>query len=165
MKKLSLFAVMLVLLTAVVACESGPAALDADAEITMENIDEHIDRPGAKYVDLRNVEDKYTAGYVDGFEVISFFEFLDERVLVRNNGWDFSEEDIVDVATLENLFGDKDREIFLMCASGTRAGYVQDALEAIGYTKVYNAGGLSSYSGDNRVLGDPEFSLAEQLQG
>jgi rhodanese-related sulfurtransferase len=128
-------------------------------EVTMANIDSLLYRPGAKYVDLRNVADKYTGGYVDGFEFVSFFEYLEGNALVRNNGWEFSEEDIKSKIILENIFGDKEREIFLMCGSGTRAGYVKEALEAIGYTSVFNAGGIRDYSGDRKVLGDEEFTL------
>ena len=130
------------------------------AEVTMENIDQYLYRDGAKYVDLRNVADKYTGGYIDSFELVSFFEYLEGNALVRNNGWEFSEEDIVDAAILENIFGAKDREIFLMCGSGTRAGYTKDALEALGYETVYNAGGIKDYSGDHKIFGDESFTLA-----
>lgn len=129
-------------------------------EVNMANIDSFLSRPGAKYVDLRNVADKYTAGYIDGFELVSFFEYLDGRALVRNNGWDFSSEDIISRAILQNIFGDMDREVFLMCGSGTRAGYVKAALEELGYTNVHNVGGISAYSGDHKVLGDESFSLS-----
>ncbi len=132
------------------------------AEVTMGNIDNLMDRPGAKYVDLRNVADKYTAGYIDGFEFISFFEYLDGNALVRNNEWEFSPEDIESKVILKNLFGAPDREIFLMCGSGTRAGYVKEALEEIGYQKVFNAGGIRDYQGDRKVLGDEEFTLTLQ---
>lgn len=137
---------------------AGVSALPA--EVSMDNIDSLLRRPGAKYVDLRNVADKYTAGYIDSFELVSFFEYLDGRALVRNNGWEFSAEDIESKIILENVFGkNKDREIFLMCGSGTRAGYVQAALEELGYTKVFNAGGISNYSGDNMIFGDDSFEL------
>lgn len=128
--------------------------------VTMANIDSYMDRAGAKYVDLRNVEDKYTGGYIDGFELISFFEYLEPRALVRNNGWNFSEEDMVSRAILQNFFGSRDREIFLVCASGTRAGYVKDALESIGYRNVHNVGGVRDYNGRRRILGDDTFRLS-----
>lgn len=137
---------------------SGVAALPE--EVTMENVDNVLERPGAKYVDLRNVEDKYTGGYIDGFEIVSFFEYLEDNALVRNNGWEFSEEDIVDAGILENIFGAKDREIFVMCGSGTRSGYIKDALESIGYEEVHNAGGIRDYQGDNKIFGDENATLA-----
>ena len=130
------------------------------ATVDMGNMDTYLDRPGAKYVDLRNVGDKYKAGHIDGFEFVSFFEYLDENALKRNNGWKFSEADIVSKAILQNVFGNKNREIFLMCASGTRAGYVKDALESLGYKKVYNVGGFKDYKGKRKVLGDETFTLA-----
>ncbi len=126
----------------------------------MENIDQYLYRDGAEYVDLRNVADKYTGGYIDSVELVSFFEYLEGNALVRNKGWEFSEEDIVDAAILENMFDAKDREVFIMCGSGTRAGYVKDALEALGYEMVYNAGGIKDYSGDNKIFGDESFTLA-----
>ncbi len=128
--------------------------------VDMTNIDNFMSRPGAKYVDLRNVADKYVGGYIDGFEIVSFFEYLEGRALVRNNGWEFSVADVVDEIVLENIFGDKNREVFLMCGSGTRAGYTLEALEAIGYTKVYNVGGIRDYAGDNKIFGDEGFTLA-----
>lgn len=134
--------------------------VELPAAVDMSNIDAYLDRPGAKYVDLRNVGDKYKAGYIDGFEVVSFFEYLDGNALKRNNGWEFSEADVVSKAILQNIFGNKKREVFLMCASGTRAGYVKAALENLGYTKVYNVGGYKDYKGKRRVLGDEAFTLA-----
>ncbi len=129
------------------------------AEVSMANIDSYLFRKGAKYVDLRNVGDKYSAGYIDGFEVVSFFEYLDNNALVRNNGWNFSDADVAGKAILQNIFGDKNREVFLMCASGTRAGYVKDALESLGYKNVYNVGGMKDYKGSHKVLGDDAFTL------
>lgn len=128
-------------------------------EVTMDNIDSFRSRPGAKYVDLRNVADKYTGGYIDGFEIVSFFEYLEGNALVRNNGWEFSEADLLNAAVLENVFGPKDREVFLMCGSGARAGYTKDALEAIGYERVYNAGGIRDYAGNYKIFGDENFEL------
>ncbi len=136
---------------------AGESALPA--EVTMANIDNFLYRDGAKYVDLRNVGDRYTAGSVDSFEFISFFEYLDNRALTRNTGWDFTPADITSRAILQNIFGDKNREIFLMCGSGTRAGYVKAALDELGYTKVYNVGGIRDYQGNRRILGDAEFTL------
>jgi rhodanese-related sulfurtransferase len=128
-------------------------------EISMANIDKVLERSDAKYVDLRNVNDKYSAGYIDGFETISFFEYLDNHALIRNNGWEFSAADIESKLILKNIFGDKDQEIYLMCGSGTRAGYVKAALDDLGYEKVYNVGGIKDYDGKNMVLGDADFVL------
>ncbi|MFP4508553.1 MAG: rhodanese-like domain-containing protein [Spirochaetaceae bacterium] len=127
--------------------------------VTMDNIDNFLDRPGAKYVDVRNVADKYTGGYIDGFEVVSFFEYFEGRAVVRNDGWNFSPEDILSEAVIRNIFGrDLDREIFIMCAAGGRAGYMKDVLESLGYTTVFNVGGLRDYNGENLIFGDEAFT-------
>lgn len=136
---------------------NGAAAITVD--VTMETIDRFLDRPGAKYVDLRDVSDKYESGYIDGFEVVSFFEYLEGNALTRNDGWNFSPADVTNAVILENVFGPKDREVFLMCGSGARAGYTKEALEAIGYEQVYNVGGIRDYAGQYRVFGDDAFDL------
>jgi len=137
----------------------GVAAVPAGG-VNMDNIDSYMNRPGAKYVDLRNAVQQYTDGYIDGFVTISFFEFIEgQEIVVRSDGWNFSASDVKDDFMLEALFGDRDREIFLMCQGGTRAEYIKLALESIGYTSVYNVGGIPDYTGTNRVAGDPSFSF------
>lgn len=131
-----------------------------DVQVDMNNIDEYMDRPNARYVDLRNFEDFFKAGYIQGFEAVPFFDYLEGRALVRNDGWNYSSKDLVNADILINVFGeDFDQEIFLMCAGGTRAGFVKAALEEIGYTKVYNLGGFGDYNGANKVLGDGEYTV------
>ncbi|MBL8966913.1 MAG: hypothetical protein JNG85_07890 [Spirochaetaceae bacterium] len=134
--------------------------VELPAAIDMGNIDAYLGRPGAKYVDLRNAGDVYKAGAIDGFVNVSFFEYLEGNALKRNTGWDFTAADILSKDILQNVFGNKKREIYLMCASGTRAGYVKAALESLGYSKVYNIGGIKDYKGKNKVLGDETFTLA-----
>lgn len=127
--------------------------IEIPAEVTMANIDMFLERDNVQLVDLRNYSDKMASGYIAGFEIISFFEYLEKQAIVRNNGWTWQEDNMVDAAILENYF-DKDADaIFLMCGSGTRAGFVKSALEQLGYTNVYNVGGISNYSGDFMVLG------------
>ncbi len=134
-----------------------------DVTVDMTNIDTYLDRSGARYVDLRNFEDMFKAGYIQGFEVVPFFDYLEGRALVRNDGWNYTSKDLVNAALLKNVFGsDFDAEIFLMCAGGTRAGYVREALLELGYTNVYNIGAFGDYSGSNKVLGDGEFSLSAE---
>lgn len=130
--------------------------IEIPAEVTMANIDQFIERENVQLIDLRNYSDKMGSGYINGFETISFFEYLEKNAIIRNNGWTWQEDNIVDEAVLENFF-DRDADaIFLMCASGTRAGFVKAALEQLGYSNVQNIGGINSYNGDNRVLGGLE---------
>jgi len=147
----------LVLAVAFIGCSSSGAELKGDEEITMENIDEYLSAD-ARFVDLRNFSDQLSGGYIAGFELVPFFQYLEGRALVRNTGWEFSSADVVSEAVLENVFGDKEGAVVLMCGSGTRAGYVKAALDEIGYTKVINAGGIRDYNGENKILGDGVFN-------
>ena len=45
-------------------------------------------------------------------------------------------------AQLAKLGPDKNREIVLYCRSGRRSGIARDRLTALGYSKVFNAGGF-----------------------
>jgi len=153
MKKL-LVVLTFALVFALAACQGG-----LPEEVTMENVDEVLEAQNVQLVDLRNWDDKMNAGYIAGFEMIPFFDYLEQQeILVRTDGdWEFAAADIVDQTMLENFF-DKDADaIYLMCGSGTRAGFVMAALESIGYTNVHNAGGIKDYTGDNKVLGDSTY--------
>lgn len=173
MKKLLAFVLLSGFAVAMTACTPEPEIIEKEvivevpaepveipAEVTMANVDLLLERDNIQLIDLRNFMDKYKSGYIAGFENISFFEYLEGNdVLVRTDGdWTFAEEDIVDEFVLTNYF-DKDADaVILMCGSGTRAGFVKAALESIGYTNVYNAGGIKDYKGDFKVDGDGSFA-------
>lgn len=134
--------------------------------VDMTNIDMYLGRSDVQYVDLRNFDDKMKSGYIAGFEMIPFFDYLEyEGILVRTDGnFTFAAEDILSQAGLRGLFT-QDKTIFLMCGSGTRAGYVKEALESLGYDNVYNVGGIGSYAGNNLVLGDDTYTLDTLVKG
>jgi rhodanese-related sulfurtransferase len=171
MKKIFALALLLVSAFALTACgeeeTTDPVGLPALPDVVdMTNIDEHLDREDVQYVDLRNFEDKMKSGYIAGFEFIPFFDYMEfSDVLVRTDGnWEFDADDINNEAALRGLF-DEDKTIFLMCGSGTRAGFVKAALESLGYENVYNVGGIGTYEGTNKVLGDGSFTLKHPAQG
>lgn len=147
-----------------VGCEKNTtevttAAPGAPESITMENIDDYLFNADFQFVDLRNFDDQMSDGWIRGFEFIPFFDYLEYMdILVRVDGWSFAETAIKDELAIRSLF-DEDKYIVLMCASGTRAGFVKDALVSLGYENVYNAGGLSQYTGDNMVLGDGVYDI------
>jgi len=190
MKKLFLFVTLLALPFLLVACssdtETDPIVDNTDnGEITtgdeqeqtdeieplpedlnMNNIDEYLDRPNTQYVDLRNFDDKMSGGWIDGFHIIPFFDYLEyENILVRNGAsWTFEDDNIKSSRALENIF-DIDKDIILICAAGTRAGYVRDALLSLGYENVWNAGGLKDYTGDSKIFGDGEYTITLDTKG
>ncbi len=165
MKKLLVLLAAFVLTFALTAC-GGEELPEIPAEVSMDEIDDYLNREDAQYIDLRNWDDKMKSGYISGFEFIPFFDYLEyENILVRTDGnWDFASEDIVSQAGLQGLF-DSDKTIFLMCGSGTRAGYVKAALEDLGYENVINVGGISDYDGANMVVGDGSYVINPDVKG
>lgn len=158
-KLLALFAAFALVMT-LTAC-GGEAKLPADGEITMENIDEYMGRDNVQYVDLRNNDDLLRDGFVQGFGNIPYFDYIEVEGIAPGR----ADITVGDKARLEQLF-DKDAEaIFLMCASGGRAGWVKKALESIDYTNVYNVGGFKDYSGTNKVAGDGSYTWALGVYG
>lgn len=159
-KLLAIFAAFALVMT-LTAC-GGEAKLPADGEITMENIDEYLGRDGAQYIDLRNLEDRLKDGYVSGFSVVPYFNYLNNEMIITGSG---DTTTVVDSARVEQLFDKEATAIFLMCASGGRAGWVKGALEGLGYTNVYNVGGFKDYAGENKVLGDGSYNLDVPVYG
>ena len=104
-----------------VAC-NGEEVPELPETVDMSNLDDYLDRADVQYVDLRNFDEKMKNGYVMGFEVIPFFDYLEATdILVRSDGnWEFAAADLKSQAALEDLF-DSSKAIFLMCGSGTRA--------------------------------------------
>ncbi len=153
---LSLFALVGCTKEVPVEVEVEATPIEIPEVVDMANIDLFIERDNVQLVDLRNYSDKMASGYISGFEIISFFEYLEKQAIVRNDGWNWQEDNIIDAAILENYFEKDADAIFLMCGSGTRAGFVKSALEQLGYTNVYNAGGFADYAGDYKVLGGLE---------
>ncbi|MFP4286721.1 MAG: rhodanese-like domain-containing protein [Candidatus Izemoplasmataceae bacterium] len=162
MKKLFSFFTLLFLALILTGCgetEATTETIEAPETLEISEVDEYLFNEEFQFVDLRNFDDQMSDGWIRGFEIIPFFQYLEyENILVRSDGWSFDESQILDEGALRALF-DEDKYIVLICAGGTRAGYVKEALEHLGYEHVYNVGGLSDYEGDNRVFGDGSFSI------
>ncbi len=127
--------------------------------ITMSDIDDYLFDPAWQFVDARNFDDQMSDGWIRGFEMIPFFQYLEYAdILVRTDGWNFDGSQIKDEGALRELF-DEDRNIVLICAAGVRAGFIKEALEHLGYENVWNAGALGDYTGDHRVFGDESFTI------
>ncbi len=138
---------------------NGNGETELPETIAADELDQYLFDAEWQFVDLRNFDDQMSDGWIRGFEMIPFFQYLErEEILVRSDGWSFEPDNIKDENALKELF-DEDRNIVMICAAGARAGYVKDALEHLGYENVWNAGSLSDYSGDHRVFGDGSFEI------
>ena len=114
MKKLLIFIAVLTLSFTLTACGDDNELPD---EITMDMVDDYLGRDDVQYVDLRNLDERMKAGYIEGFEVIPYFDYLKyQGILVdANGGWVFDTGEIGTggQAALEQMFN-KDKTIFLM---------------------------------------------------
>lgn len=163
MKKRFIWAFSVLLLSfTLVACGSEPSepeTVELPETVSMDTVDEYLLNEDWQFVDLRNFDDQMADGWVRGFEIIPFFDYLEYTdILVRTNEWTYDGNQILNESALRALF-DEDKTIVLMCAGGTRAGFVKEALEDLGYENVYNAGALSAYDGDHRVFGDGVYAF------
>jgi rhodanese-related sulfurtransferase len=130
--------------------------------ITMENVDEYLFRDDVQYVDLRNLDSRYNSGYIDGFENISFFDYLDYRVFDRGDIFEFYPDQLLNERELERLF-DKDKAIFLYADGCIQSGYLTDVLHYLGYERVFVLGGFYEYFGDHLVLGTGDYSFGNSF--
>lgn len=163
MKKRFIWAFSVLLLSfTLAACGSEPSepeTVELPETVSMDTVDEYLFNEDWQFVDLRNFDDQMADGWVRGFEIIPFFDYLEYTdILVRTNEWTYDGNQILNESALRALF-DEDKTIVLMCAGGTRAGFVKEALEDLGYKNVYNAGALSAYDGDHRVFGDGVYAF------
>ena len=166
MKKLLIFIAVLTLSFTLTGCGEYNELPD---EITMDMVDDYLGRDDVQYIDLRNLDERMKAGYIEGFEVIPYFDYLKyQGILVDADGdWVYDTGEIGSQATMEQIFN-KDKTIFLMCGSGTRARYVMEALESIGYTNIINVGGFTAYlesDKENIVLGGASWAINLDVKG
>jgi|LGVF01.2.fsa_nt_gb rhodanese-related sulfurtransferase len=124
--------------------------------ITMEVLDDYMFRDDVQYVDLRNFSSRFLSGYIDSFEIIPFFDYLDYRVFDREDIFEFDADHILDSNELERLF-DRDKAIFLYADGCIRSGYLKDVLNHLGYERVYVLGGYYEYQGEYKVLGTGDY--------
>lgn len=169
MKKFLILFTALTLSIALAGCTKEvevPMELTALPEvIDMTNLDDFLGRPDVQYIDVRDFDERMYNGYIDGFDALPFKGYLEvSDILVRTDGnWEYDAADMHNEVLLETFFA-TDKTIFIMCAGGTRAGYVKAALEAAGLTnKIYNVGGFGDYAGDNKIFGDTKYNVEIQL--
>lgn len=129
-----------------------------DDLITMENLDDYMFKDDYQYIDLRNFDARFNSGFIYSFEVIPFFEYLDNRAFVRNNTFEFDSSQLIDENQLLQYF-DSNKTILLYADGCIRSGYIKDALNHLGYKNVYVLGGFFEYDGENKVLGDGHYSF------
>lgn len=129
-----------------------------DSEISMTNLDDYMNRDDVQYIDLRNFDAKFQSGYITSFVQIPFFDYLDNRVVKRDNTFEFKPEHIIDETEIRRLF-DIDKAIFMFDDGCIRSGYMKDVLTYLGYDKIFVLGGFYEYTGEYKMLGDGTYQL------
>lgn len=132
--------------------------INPEDTIIMEELDEFMFRDDVQYVDLRNYQSSFRSGFIYSFEQIPFFDYLDNRVFDRDNTYDFEPSQLLDEEGLTRLF-DKDKAILLFADGCIRSGYLKDALNYLGYERVYVLGGFYEYQGEYKIFGDGEYEI------
>ena len=154
---------LLIVFFLLTACDDTEEEIDeilADDLITMENVDEYMFRDDVQYVDLRNYEQRFRAGFIYSFEIIPFFDYLDYRAFDRGDIYEFNPDQILSEMELERLF-DRDKAIFLYADGCIRSGYLKDVLNYLGYERVFVLGGFYEYTGENMVYGDGYYTIGD----
>lgn len=106
---------------------------------------DYMGRKDAVYVDLRNNEEGYEAGHIEGFISFSWFKVIhgaDDQLFYTDENGVFQARYNESVAELEKVFP-KDKAIFAMCQVGGRVASFMKLLAHLGYdmNKCYNIGG------------------------
>lgn len=159
MKKITILLLMFTSILVLSACQKEEELIiEPESLITMDNLDLYMFRDDVQYVDLRNFDNIMKYGYIDGFEKLPFFDFLDNRAFDRDRTYEFDADQIVDEDILFRLFK-KDKAIFLYADGCIRSGYVKDALNYLGYERVYVLGGYYEYKGNHVITGNGTFDL------
>ncbi|MCR9166139.1 MAG: rhodanese-like domain-containing protein [Nannocystaceae bacterium] len=109
----------------------GPAAAEGLPDRDPALAKRLVDEEGAVLLDVRTPQE-HAEGHIEGSVNISH-----EKIVA---------DDAEALAELEALTGgDKGKAIVVYCRSGGRAGKAKAALEAAGYTRVTNVGGMDDY--------------------
>lgn len=90
-----------------------------------------VEEEGAVLLDVRTPEE-HAEGNLEGSVNISHEKIVEQQA-----------DALSEIETLTG--GDKSKAIVVYCRSGGRAGKAKAALEAAGYTRVTNVGGMSDY--------------------
>jgi len=119
-----------------------------------KSVKEFLNYPGARFIDLRDETEGYSAGHVERFESISYFRLVEK--LFSRDGKVFTPL-YDDSEFYLNAMFPKDAPIFLMCAAGGRVVHMINLLNQYGYdmSQVYNVGGWDSIQAADQAGTNP----------
>ena len=144
---------------------------------------ELLGRPDVRYVDLRNENEGYLAGHIEGFETISYFQLIADTSAEKTGKQLFietkhtAEDGTVTYSfeprykeseyILNQLFPKDEKALFLMCGGGVRVVNMMFLLKQYGYdmSLVYNVGGWNMISKVKGTANEVPTSLTTNIKG
>ena len=115
--------------------------------LSVKTLDDYINDDAYLFIDIRNPEEAYTDGYIEGFTFLPLYGYLFEEDILRPpSGGVFRSSDILDRERLESHL-DNTKIIVIICRTGNRTDYFETVLKSLGYD-VINLGGIHDYRGD-----------------
>ena len=135
--------------------ENAEAIYSADnSSITVDNLDEYMNREDVMYIDIRDYND-YAKKHFKNFEVIPYFGYVFNAEantnpdMIQLYGGTPAEPVAVyeQSDALLNAMFPKDKTLFIMCEKGGRVTQLMQLLDAKGYdmSNIYNIGGMGQY--------------------
>ena len=113
------FFLSIILLAAVTAAQAQPKPISAGAARELLSSDK-----GALLLDVRTRE-----------------EYVEARIA----GSDLLPYDAIDAASAARVVGPKDRTVIVYCRSGRRSSVAAATLASLGYTRIFDLGGIASW--------------------
>lgn len=148
------------------ACNSNDFKEDCSSIHITTNLYKYLGREDTVYIDLRNY-DQVTQKFIDGFRFVEFFDEIygtGTQLFIQSNGADnFMPRYQNSVAILEAMMP-KDKNIFLMCAAGSRVVNMMKIMEVHGWdmSRVYNVGGMNDINATDNADVYGKYTLIEK---
>ncbi len=150
-----------------------------DGQVSLASL---LGRNDVRYVDLRNENEGYLAGHIEGFETISYFQLIADTSADHSGSQLFietkkTEGDVVTYSftpryeeseyLLKQLFPQDGKALFLMCGGGVRVVNMMFLLQQYGYdmSKVYNVGGWNMVSKVKGTANEVPTALTTNVKG
>ncbi|MBQ2753282.1 MAG: rhodanese-like domain-containing protein [Firmicutes bacterium] len=121
---------ILFLILALVMIFSGCSTAEKEVsytQITQDEAKERMDEEGVVILDVRE-QDEYDAGHIKGAVLLPVGEIEEESA--------------------KEVIGDKDKVVLVYCRTGNRSKTASQALVDLGYTAVFEFGGISTWEYD-----------------
>ncbi len=113
------------------------------SKVDFTNVHHYINQAAYQFIDVREPYELQLDGFIQGFACVPFYTTLIHKNIIQYVRDPKKEEAVLDKAALLKAF-DPTKDIYLMCNTGTRSGYLTLVLQNHGF-RVTNLGGIHDY--------------------